>query len=119
MTDTDLTAPEAVERLARHTEAACKCEFGDLNVSATLRALSAERDEALNQLGSARHSVDVLERRVADMLARSEAAEAKLKEALRMGKIMSLFINGDSTQRGVQAAYDFRAFIASIEGDKP
>jgi len=31
-----------------------------------------ERDEALNQMGSARHSIDVLERRVAELMERSD-----------------------------------------------
>ena len=50
--------------------------------------------------------------------AKLEAAESMLKEAVRMGETMSLFISGDPTQRGVQAAYEFRAFLASM-GDKP
>ena len=32
-----------------------------------IEKLEAERDEALNQLDSARHSIDVLERRVAEL----------------------------------------------------
>jgi hypothetical protein len=35
------------------------------NAATSIEALTAERDEALNQLDSARHSVDVLEKRVA------------------------------------------------------
>jgi hypothetical protein len=40
-----------------------------------LHQLQEERDEALNQLDSARHSVNVLEKRVAE-LKRSEATNA-------------------------------------------
>jgi len=47
MTDTqDLTSPEAVERLARHTEDASDDEYPYCQpIGATLRALSAERDD--------------------------------------------------------------------------
>ena len=42
----------------------------------SISALTAERDETLNQLDSARHSVDVLEKRVAGLM--SKLAEAQL-----------------------------------------
>ncbi len=47
---------------------------------AKIEALTAERDEALNQLDSARHSVEVLEKRVAKFM----ADNARLREALAM-----------------------------------
>ncbi len=49
----------------------------------TVEALIAERDEALNQLDSARHSVEVLEKRVAKFIAdNAQLREATLREAL-------------------------------------
>ena len=46
--------------------------------AAAIEALTAERDEALNQLDSATHSVEVLEKRVAEFM----ADNARLREAL-------------------------------------
>ena len=43
-----------------------------------IKALTAERDEALNQLDGARYSVEVLEKRVAKLM----ADNARLREAL-------------------------------------
>lgn len=40
-----------------------------------IEALVKERDEAINQLDSARHSVDVLEKRVAHFMSRAERLE--------------------------------------------
>ena len=52
MNDTPDTSPEAVERLARHTEDASDDEYPYCQpIGATLRALSAERD-ALRKLDS-------------------------------------------------------------------
>ena len=73
MSDKDLTAPEAVERLARHTEKACKCEFDGIDVSAALRALSARVAE-----------LEALARRTTEERdhdkERAEAAEARVAE---------------------------------------
>ena len=88
MTDTPRTSPEAVERLAQMLETdASDQNFmpdeltgllpdNEYEIAATLRALSADRDEALNQLDSARHSVDVLESRVAKLKAERDAANS-------------------------------------------
>ena len=48
--------------------------------AACIAELEAERDEALNQLDSERHSIETLERRNAEVLARAKAAEAKLTD---------------------------------------
>lgn len=45
-----------------------------------IEALVKERDEAINQLDSARHSVDVLEKRVAHFMSRAEQMEAALRK---------------------------------------
>ena len=49
----------------------------------SLLAEEAERDEALNQLDSARYSVDVLERRMAAVMAERDRLRALLAEADR------------------------------------
>lgn len=55
-------------------EQCCEYVREDLHTAlqARLAELEAERDEALNQLDSSRHSVEVLERRVAAALAAME-----------------------------------------------
>jgi hypothetical protein len=58
------------------------CVTGIRQAAATLRALSAERDEATNQLDSARHSITVLERRASEFLAERDALKAELAEAV-------------------------------------
>jgi flagellar motility protein MotE (MotC chaperone) len=78
------TSPEAVERYearrkidrAFNTPSAALKEIRELKARA--EAAEAERDEALNQLDSARHSVDVLEKRVGVF----KAENARLREAL-------------------------------------
>ena len=69
MTNTPDLTPEAVERLARHTEKACKCEFDGIDVSATLRALSA--------------ALEVAEMSAKHWHARAEAAEARERALLK------------------------------------
>jgi septal ring factor EnvC (AmiA/AmiB activator) len=105
--------------------------------AAAIEALTAERDEALNQLDSARHSVDVLEKRVAFVEGERrktfqallkvtkihddvEAKLAKAVEALRFGVDL---IEGDSFgHEWKKGQADFRrmarAIIAEIEGEK-
>ena len=91
-----------------------------------LIAVAAERDEALNQLDSALHSVDVLERRVAELEAElrrwkkaaekgaiytrkdlEDAVAAALEEAINR-------VNGCDRVSEVQPA--IRALIAQYEG---
>ena len=55
---------------------ACKGRVRDEAKDARISALSADRDEALNQLDSARHSLDVLESRVAKLKAERDAANS-------------------------------------------
>ena len=50
---------------------------------ARISALSADRDEALNQLDSARHSVDVLESRAAKLKSERDAANEDVRVLLR------------------------------------
>jgi hypothetical protein len=49
-----------------------------LEAAILIEALQAERDEAINQLDSARHSVEVLEKRVAEFM----ADNARLRNSL-------------------------------------
>ena len=94
MTDQDLTAPEAVERVAR------LLERGRGDVSATLRALSADLQAEK---------------------ARAEALDAKLREAVEVLRLLLQVQDGlpmtgmEATQRSNNA----RAYLASLEGDKP
>ena len=84
MTDQD-TSPEAVERLAQHTEKACKCEFDGIDVSATLRVLSAERDALRidrDLLREQRNNWREKCKQRAGSAARAEAAEAE-RDALK------------------------------------
>ena len=54
------------------------CDLDTTKVAADrIEELVKERDEAINQLGSARHSVDVLERRVAHFMSSAERLEAE------------------------------------------
>jgi len=46
--------------------------------AATVKELEAERDEALNQLDSSRHSVEVLEKRVKILMAQVRFLERKI-----------------------------------------
>ncbi len=129
MTDTPDTSPEAVERLANRLGGTPlydgSGEESDLpdNASATLRALSAalesaemsakhwharakaaeaELDEALNQLDSSRHSVDVLESRVAKL-------KAELAEAVGVAARLADWIEHEA---GCDLPFDARAIIA-------
>lgn len=68
--------------------------------------LRAERDEALNQLDSARHSVEVLEKRNAQLLAKVAKADA-LADALES--------SGNVTERHCRA---MNALTAYRETDK-
>ena len=53
-----------------------------------IEELTAERDEALNQLDSARHSVDVLERRLTYKLTKLAKAVEALEEIMGDGDAM-------------------------------
>ena len=107
MTNTpDLTSPEAVERLARHTEDASDNEYPYCQlIGAALRALSAELEAAEM---SAKH----WHARAKAAEAERDALKAELAQARRLGATMSRFISGDSTEMGVHAAHEFRAFLA-------
>lgn len=63
-----------------------------------LVALAAERDEAINQLDSSRHSVEVLERRVAEVIADND----RLRE---IGTEMAKSIEGNYYLPGVAARW--------------
>ena len=81
MTNQD-TSPEAVERLARHTEKACKCEFDGIDVSATLRALSAAL-EAKKATVKTLHDLDEISvETVQQLTAERDALKAELDEAV-------------------------------------
>jgi chromosome segregation ATPase len=78
------------EELITRLRSACFLAFDDgtndygtaPNAADRIEALVRERDEALNQLDSARHSVDVLEKRVAHFTSRAEWLEAALLELI-------------------------------------
>ena len=105
MSDQDLTAPEAVKRFAQMLETDASdqhtqpCEMTGLlsddeyEIAATLRALSAALEAEK---------------------VRAEAAEAKLKKAVEVARFCA---RADVTviEKGNRA----RAFLASLEGDKP
>lgn len=55
-----------------------------LEAADRIEALVKERDEALNQLDSARHSVDVLEKRLTDKMAKLAKAVEALRETTQM-----------------------------------
>ena len=110
MTSKDLTAPEAVERLADRYDKMSTWN-GDWKHEAadTLRALSAaleaEKEHGRKFMWHARYTCS-----------RAEAAETKLKEAVEV------------MQRVKDYRYDpnigielnmLEAFLASLEGDKP
>ena len=83
------TPPADVAGLARHTEAACKCEFGDMNVSATLRALSARvaaLEGALQRTEANRDALaadnDELQAQLADARDKAQSALARLDASL-------------------------------------
>ena len=135
MTNTPDLTPEAVERLAKSLAFVAnrtgmtveKCEQITDDTAATLRALSAalevaemsakhwharaeaaeaERDEALNQLDSERHNVDVLEIRV-DAL-KAELAVDALQMLLQVQDGLPM-TGTDATLRSDRA----RAFLAA------
>ena len=66
-----MTDEELIARLRQDDTDFWHCEAAD-----RIEALVKERDEAINQLDSARHSVDVLEKRVAHFMSRAERLEA-------------------------------------------
>jgi len=104
-----------------------------------LRAAEAERDdqkkarlEAVRSWVDAEARAEVVEAkfeqakalyletldRVVDAENELATLKAELAEARRLGATMSRFISGDSTERGVHAAHEFRAFLArSISGN--
>ena len=112
--------------------------------AARIDALTAERDEALNQLDSARHSVDVLEKRVAFVEGERrktfqallkvkkirdevEAKLAKAVEALgniaRQKKTAQIEAEGETEFSDFEGAYDMcidvaRATLEEIEEAK-
>jgi hypothetical protein len=69
---------EALTTRIRLVEASARLRAAQ--ASDCIEAADAERDEALNQLDSARHSVDVLEKRVAKMEAERDAAVVELRD---------------------------------------
>jgi hypothetical protein len=100
-----------------------------------IEALTAERDEALNQWDSARHSVDVLEKRVAFVEEERRKAfqgllkvtkihddvEAKLEKAVDgLRDAVDAWDNHDKTGDMMQGHWvtDARATLAEIEGEK-
>lgn len=69
-----------------------------------IEALIAERDEAINQLDSARHSVDVLEKRCRTLIAERATCEKYRDAYAEMGRT------------GTQAVRDLEAKLAKAAG---
>lgn len=67
--------------------------------AATIARLEGERDEALNQLDSARHSVDALMQRGLVFKERAEAAEAKVAALMAALERISRFTRLDAFER--------------------
>ena len=98
-----------------------------------VEALVRERDEATNQLDSARHSVDVLEKRVEALVERLTAAgrdaheaEALANEALaraeRLEEALKVMRDRAMSTRGEQAYRELPVFItraasAALKGE--
>ena len=121
MADPDLTAPEAVERLVQHYDNANDhLPNPSENLTAvTLRALSAEREALIT-------ARDMMGRLWEKEKARAEASDAKLKEAVAVLRhVVEEYgeFRKDEYDRGVapldDEIYEARAFLASLEGDKP
>ena len=83
------STPEAVERLARHTEKACKCEFDGIDVSAALRALSAERDALKAELAEAVGVLQYVADEDDDVIYCDEAATALTRAATKSRAIIA------------------------------
>jgi hypothetical protein len=116
------------EDCARH-DAKLAADWDD--AADCIEALTAERDETLNQLDSARHSVDVLEKRVAFVEGERrktfqallkvkkirdevEAKLAKAAEALEVIRDRKYY----RMAPGITAQVIARATLAEIEGEK-
>jgi hypothetical protein len=127
-----MTDEELVKRLRDEHLAMTRNE-----AAARIEALTAERDEALNQLDSARHSVDVLEKRVAFVEGERrktfqallkvtkihDEVEAKLAKAVEALTFYTCAENGcgncPEQDRGrVSCGWTARATLAEIEGKK-
>jgi hypothetical protein len=85
---------------------------------------AAERDEALNQLDSAHHSVDVLEKRVEALLAERDALRAQLatarEDAVReTASVARQHIYYDSAGTGFQEEAFDNAVLALIDQPTP
>jgi predicted RecB family endonuclease len=84
----DLT-PDAVAEMLKRLSESLEIEAADmmeaLAAEAALAAMTAERDEAMNQLDSAQHSVDVLEGRVAEFMVHADLSAAREATARREG----------------------------------
>lgn len=58
-------------------------QASNLRLSGMFYDLTAQRDEALNQLDSSRHSVEVLEKRMAEFIAKTRFLERKAVESAK------------------------------------
>ena len=115
MTDQDLTAPEAVERLAARLYTSQQPSIGQRrSIAATLRALSAALEKVGVERDEWKRSYEVCALDTITLTHRAESAEAKLKESVSVLKDM----RDDKT--GYRHAVHFRrraaVYLASIEG---
>ena len=116
MTDQDLTAPEAVERLAKSLAFVAnrtgltveKCEQITDDSAATLRALSYAHATALVQ-------EQVANAKAMQHLRRAEAAEAKLNEAVGVLERVEAFefCAAPASEEGIRVRKFVRAFLAA------
>jgi hypothetical protein len=92
-----------------------------INIKAAdrIEALTAERDEALNQLDSARHSVDVLEKRVAGLMSKLAKAAEALREVDALDPEGMIDGCSQSALRGLvlRMGHIARATLAEIDGE--
>ncbi len=119
------------ETYAEHKEQLEAARADSKEAEAYAEELEQERDEALNQLDSARHSVDVLEGRVAMLMARLDATKDKAEAAIldlmsKLGKAVEVLralsckcqSNCDWERDDVCTSWTARAVLAEIEGSE-
>lgn len=78
--DVSLKAIGAMEEAADRIRT---LQASNMRLSGMFYDLTAQRDEVINQLDSSRHSVDVLEKRVENLMAQTRFLERKAVESAK------------------------------------
>jgi hypothetical protein len=86
-----------------------------LQAADRIEALIAERDEALNQLDSARHSVDVLEKRVAGLMSKLGEAQLIAGIALHAQKQLEVDLTAANARAAAAEAKLAKAGDAAVD----